>query len=211
MLQCRPPAAAPPPHFCRPDRRRTARTGPAAQAQRPEISDTFEHFILGAQRDIIAGAEALDGSGRRFSHDRWERSPPNAGYGITSVLEGGDVLEKAAVNISVVGGVLSRERAHQMAARGRHVVDPDGGQSYSAAALSLVFHSAHPRIPTLRADVRLFEVEGRSWFGGGCDLTPFYVDDDDVAGFHAHWKRVCDEYGPKVGAPTRATATPMHA
>ena len=28
----------------------------------------------------------------------------------------------------------------------------------AAAAMSLVFHSAHPFIPTLRADVRLFEV-----------------------------------------------------
>lgn len=41
-------------------------------------------------------AEELDGSGKRFLQDRWERSPEdaNAGYGITRVLEGGDLLEK---------------------------------------------------------------------------------------------------------------------
>lgn len=39
-------------------------------------------------------AEALDGSGKRFAHDKWMRSTsnPNAGYGITSVLEGGSIL-----------------------------------------------------------------------------------------------------------------------
>lgn len=68
------------------------------------------------------------------------------------------MLEKAAANISVVAGVLSPERAKAMSSRGREAIDPAGGQAYSAAAMSLVFHSAHPHIPTLRADVRLFEV-----------------------------------------------------
>jgi coproporphyrinogen III oxidase len=178
-------------------RRHTARSKP--RSQRFEVSDTFEHFILEAQRDIIAGAEVLDGAAT-FAHDRWERSPghPNAGYGITSVLEGGDILEKGAVNVSVVAGVLSRERAAQMSSRGRHDVDPEGGQSYSAAAMSLVFHSAHPLIPTLRADVRMFEVDGRCWFGGGADLTPFYLDEGDAREFHAFWSRLCGGYGPTV-------------
>lgn len=79
----------------------------------------------------------------------------------SSVLEGGAVLEKAAANISVVAGVLTPERAKAMSSRGRDAIDPAGGQAYSAAAMSLVFHSAHPHIPTLRADVRLFEVGAR--------------------------------------------------
>ena len=73
------------------------------------------------------------------------------------------MLEKAAANISIVAGQLSPERARAMSGRGRGAIDPAGGQLYSAAALSLVFHSAHPLIPTLRADVRLFEV--RRWGG----------------------------------------------
>ncbi len=192
------------------------------------------------------------------------------------VLEGGNVLEKGAVNVSVVAGVLTPERAKAMSSRGRQGVDPGGGQPYSAAALSLVFHSAHPLIPTLRADVRLFEVrggdglsgwlagrlkvallegmlaaallptregmeawralahhcEGRTqarhrncpsmtagepghalrvqpgmrmqvagqmWYGGGCDLTPFYIIEEDVQEFHAFWKQLCDKYDLQVG------------
>lgn len=64
--------------------------------------------------------------------------------------------------------------------------------------MSLVFHSAHPLIPTLRADVRLFEVEGLVWYGGGCDLTPFYLDDGDVRQFHGFWKQQCDKHSDKA-------------
>jgi hypothetical protein len=63
---------------------------------------------------------------------------------------------KAAVNVSVVAGILSQERAQAMSSRGRNV-DSRGGQPYSAAALSLVYHPAHPYVPTLRADVRRFK------------------------------------------------------
>ena len=91
---------------------------------------------------------------------RWQRDSgdPHAGYGITAVLTGGKLLEKAAANVSVVRGTLSAERAAAMSARGRGSVDRMGGQAYSAVAMSLVFHSASPAVPTLRADVRLFEV-----------------------------------------------------
>ena len=57
--------------------------------------------------------------------------------------------------MSVVRGSLSKERAANMSARGRGVA---AGEPYAAAALSLVFHPAHPHVPTLRADVRLFKV-----------------------------------------------------
>jgi coproporphyrinogen III oxidase len=167
-----------------------------AASSKTVVPDTFEHYILELQKKIIADAEALDGSGQRFIHDRWER--PSGGYGITSVLEGGTILEKAAANISIISGVLTPERAKMMSSRGRHCVDPAGGQPYSAAAMSLVFHSAHPCIPTLRADVRLFEVEGRQWYGGGCDLTPFYLNETDAREFHQYWKSVCDKYDHKL-------------
>lgn len=59
--------------------------------------------------------------------------------------------------MSLIQGVLTPERATTMSGRGRGI-DPKGGQPYSAAALSLVYHPAHPFVPTLRADVRLFQV-----------------------------------------------------
>ncbi|KAK9908426.1 hypothetical protein WJX75_007683 [Coccomyxa subellipsoidea] len=93
---------------------------------------------------------------------------------MTAVLEGGDLLEKAAVNVSIVQGTLTAERAKAMSSRGRGI-DPDGGQAYSAAALSLVYHPAHPFVPTLRADVRRFQ-----------------VGDQDT--LYAKYKEWCDSY-----------------
>ena len=73
------------------------------------------------------------------------------------------IFEKAAVNVSVIRGVLSEDRARAMSARGRDDVDEAGGQPYEAEALSLVLHPESPLVPTLRADVRRFGVEGRHW------------------------------------------------
>ena len=68
------------------------------------------------------------------------------------------MLEKGAANVSVINGTRSPERARAMSERGRSGISAEGGDPYSAVAMSLVFHSAHPFIPTLRADVRMFKV-----------------------------------------------------
>ena len=60
-------------------------------------------------------------------------------------------------------------------------------------------------VPTFRSDVRVFLVEARgddgesavqAWFGGGADLTPYYLFDDDVSEFHGLYKDLCDSHFP---------------
>ena len=180
-----------------------ARVAARASALSPSAPlAAFEAFVLDAQAQLCADVAALDG-GASFGLDAWERSGDAGGYGRTRVLEGGALLEKAAANVSVVRGVLSASRAAAMSARGRPGVDPRGGQAYSAVALSLVFHAASPLVPTLRADVRAFAVEGAAWFGGGADLTPAYLFPDDAAHFHATLAQLCDRHQP-AAAPRRA-------
>ncbi|GAX77329.1 hypothetical protein CEUSTIGMA_g4775.t1 [Chlamydomonas eustigma] len=159
--------------------------------------DYFSDYVLNTQSAILEDAAALDGSGKQFITDQWARDSTNinAGYGLTAVLEDGLILEKAAANVSIIQGVLTPARAHSMTSRGRSGIDPNGGQSYKAAALSLVFHSAHPLIPTLRADVRFFQVDEQMWMGGGCDLTPAYLHEPSITQFHLYWKNMCDRYG----------------
>jgi coproporphyrinogen III oxidase len=72
---------------------------------------------------------------------RWQRGEGSTGLGITRVLQDGRLLEKAAASVSIVHGTLTPERARAMSGRGREGIDAAGGQTYSAAALSLVFHS----------------------------------------------------------------------
>jgi len=158
--------------------------------------DDFDDFVQVMQDRICKEAALADGCGKEFIVDKWDRGEGGRnGFGITRVLEGGNLLEKAAANVSIVRGNLTPTRAQAMSSRGRDV-DPEGGQAYSAAALSLVFHSSSPMVPTFRADVRYFQVDGGDgWYGGGADLTPYYLDDNDARDFHNFWKAKCDEFG----------------
>eukprot|EP00752_Nemacystus_decipiens_P008039 g7184.t1 len=162
-----------------------------------ERFESFAKFLLETQAAICREAEASDGRAS-FCTDRWEREGASKGFGITRVLEGGELLEKAACSVSVIHGVLTPERAQAMSSRGRANIDSAGGQAYSAAAMSLVFHTASPLVPTFRADVRYLEVGGEGWFGGGADLTPYYLNDGDVEEFHRFYKDICDRYDAKA-------------
>jgi coproporphyrinogen III oxidase len=61
-------------------------------------------------------------------------------------------------------------------------------------------------VPTFRADIRRFTVGGVSWFGGGADLTPYYLQEEDAESFHAHWRQLCDEHDPEVAVEEEAVA-----
>ena len=82
--------------------------------------DDFEIHLLNLQSRIVAEAEAMDCSGKRFCEDRWDRDV-GSGFGVTRVLENGNVMEKAAVNVSIIRGHLTPERAKTMRSRGRDV------------------------------------------------------------------------------------------
>jgi len=188
--------------------------------------DAFEVFVVELQASVCAALERIeteafeigsdvvrDASATRpavFREDAYARSGTGSGFGVTRVMEGGGVFEKAAANVSVIRGTLSPERAAAMSARGRPGVDPRGGQTYAAAALSLVFHPRSPMVPTFRADVRRFTVDGvGSWYGGGADLTPYYLFDEDAAAFHAHYRNVCAAHDPTAPSANRSGA--LHA
>ncbi len=37
----------------------------------------------------------------------------------------------------------------------------------------------------------------RWWFGGGCDLTPYYLDEEDAGHFHQVLRDACHHHHPK--------------
>ncbi len=135
------------------------------------------------QEKWTAGLEKLDGA--RFREDLWER--PGGGGGRTRVLEGGPVFEKGGVNFSEVFGELGDEIAGQL---------PGEGRDFFATGVSMVMHPASPMVPTVHANFRYIEKGDRRWFGGGSDLTPYYLFDEDARHFHSVWKSVCDRHDP---------------
>lgn len=156
----------------------------------------MEQFIKQHQKQIVAELEKVDGS--KFTIDSWTR--PEGGGGITCVLQDGHVFEKAGVNTSVVYGRLPRAAIQKMRVNHK-ALDPDvESLEFFAAGLSMVLHPSNPNAPTVHLNYRYFETAdaaGNSnawWYGGGCDLTPSYLYDEDAIHFHTTIRAACDKH-----------------
>src|SRR5690349_6996148 len=150
------------------------------------IFDRAAEEYARVQDEICAALEALDGEGR-FGADRWER--PGGGGGRSRVMSGGRIFEKAGVNWSSVEGALPADFASQI---------PGEGTAFRATGVSLVLHPRSPMVPTTHANVRCLEKGERTWFGGGADLTPYYLWPEDAAHFHGALRDACERH-PGVG------------
>lgn len=150
----------------------------------------FFAYIQSLQDTITSKLEEVDGKAK-FQEDIWKR--PEGGGGRTRVIENGNVFEKGGVNISGVHGALPKSMQTYFG-----VEDAD----FYACGLSLVLHPKNPMVPTVHANWRYFEMydkEGNlvdQWFGGGQDLTPYYLFDEDAIHFHSVCKKACDTHHP---------------
>lgn len=142
------------------------------------------HDWLRALQDAIAReVEAIDGRAK-FLHDTWKREA--GGGGESRVLKDGVVFEQAGVNFSHVTG----DTLPPSATASRPQL---AGKAWQAMGVSLVFHPRNPYVPTTHMNVRYFQAghgdDAVSWFGGGYDLTPYYLFEEDAR----HWHRVARE------------------
>lgn len=96
----------------------------------------------------------------------------------------GKVFEKAGVNISVVYGDLPKAAVQQMKQRNQlKGLKDDERLPFFATGISSVIHPRNPMVPTIHFNYRYFEVQDQEgkmswWFGGGTDLTPYYLDEE---------------------------------
>jgi len=166
-------------------------------------------YLVQLQADIVHALENLEGEGgARCTRDVWQRDATSSlqGQGITCILEGGQVFERAGCGFSHVTGASLPPSATQ-----RH---PElAGVPFEAMGVSLVFHPLNPYVPTVHMNVRMLTAgtgaQATRWFGGGMDLTPYYGFEEDVVHFHRtchdalvpfgadlypRFKTWCDEY-----------------
>ena len=155
------------------------------------MKDTFFKYIQELQDTITKKLEAIDGKAK-FHEDIWKR--PQGGGGRTRVIQNGNIFEKGGVNISNVHGELPKSMQDYF-----KVEDVN----FFACGLSLVLHPKSPMIPTVHANWRYFEMYNKqgkvidSWFGGGQDLTPYYLFEEDAKHFHQICKKACDNHNPQ--------------
>ena len=152
------------------------------------MKDKFYKYIQELQDTITSKLEAIDGQAM-FQEDLWKRK--EGGGGRTRVIENGKVFEKGGVNISAVHGKLPTSMQTYF-----NVGDVD----FFACGLSLVIHPKSPMVPTVHANWRYFEMYDSNggiidqWFGGGQDLTPYYLFEEDAKHFHQVCKTACDKH-----------------
>ncbi|RHZ72152.1 hypothetical protein Glove_245g2 [Diversispora epigaea] len=156
----------------------------------------MERFIKNLQESIVKEIETIDG--KKFLIDKWERT--QGGGGISCILQNGNVFEKAGVNISVVHGDLPEPALQQMKSRQKDIDSSKGPFPFYALGISIVMHPHNPHAPTIHLNYRYFEVDTGSsklwWFGGGSDLTPSYLYEEDAIHFHKTLKDACDKHDP---------------
>lgn len=161
-------------------------------ALRDQICKEFEQLETelsdGNTKNLSAG---------KFEKKPWQRDENTQPNHSGSVLQGGGeislmrgrVFEKVGVNISVVHGIFSKEFRQQIPG-----AEESDGQFW-ASGISLVAHMQSPLVPAVHMNTRMI-VTSKGWFGGGTDLTPMILNDQDTKNFHAALKECCDRHNP---------------
>jgi len=149
------------------------------------LKERTEQYFMQLQDTICKGIAGVDGKAK-FEEENWTRA--EGGGGRTRILNNGGVFEKAGVNFSSVSGPMPEKLVKAM-----NVAPAD----FFATGISLVLHPFSPMVPTVHANFRYFEMSNDdAWFGGGTDLTPYYLHDEDAVHFHKTLKAVCDKHSP---------------
>jgi coproporphyrinogen III oxidase len=147
-----------------------------------EITD----WLKALQDSICQALEIEDGEGT-FMEDNWVRT--EGGGGRTRILKNGKVIEKGGVLFSAVHGDVPDFLAKET------IASTTEKNTFYATGVSIVIHPHNPMVPIIHMNVRYFEMStGVWWFGGGIDLTPHYVQEDDARFFHTALKNACDQH-----------------
>lgn len=157
------------------------------------FAEQVQLFFKNLQDDICSDIESTDGKAK-FIEDAWNRK--GGGGGRTRVLQDGAVIDKGGVNWSGVHGELplAIQNALQLESK-----------FFFATGVSIVMHPVNPNVPIIHMNVRYFETRTSkdsnliedAWFGGGIDLTPHYIIDEDAKWFHQQLKNTCDKHNNK--------------
>ncbi len=174
--------------------------------------EQISEWFMSLQDSICLALENEDGKGLpagqagKFKEDNWVRA--EGGGGRTRIIQNGNVIEKGGVLYSAVHGPIPDFLKNNMSGDNHSVntesTTPDSEMptpNFYATGVSIVIHPNNPMVPIIHMNVRYFEMStGVWWFGGGIDLTPHYVVEEDAKFFHAALKQSCDKHQPNYYA-----------
>jgi coproporphyrinogen III oxidase len=158
------------------------------------VRDSAEALARRTQDAVCEAVEAAEQRRRCFRRELWTRA--GGGGGESRTLRGGRAFESAGVNVSVVHGFLPAELTELTG-----TAQQAGSVRFWATGVSVVIHPRNPMVPTMHANYRYFELQRAPdtapcawWFGGGSDLTPSYLFEQDARHFHGVLRAACDAH-----------------
>ncbi len=157
-------------------------------------TEEIAKIYLELQQQMCRQLEFGDGNAK-FSRVPWSK---DIGYGVTGVVKNGNIIEKAGLNFSHVKGKFSPQMETLLEAK---------AELYEATGISSIIHPSNPMMPIIHMNVRFFELDdGTCWFGGGIDLTPHYITEDEATWFHKQLAFVCNKYNKEFYPKYKAWA-----
>ena len=151
----------------------------------------IESRFKSVQRSIDKKLNSFNKKSSQRSAEIWNRKQ---GGGGKSISINGDVIEKAAVNFSSISG--NKLPASSLATESKS----KASSKFHAIGVSVISHPLNPYCPTSHMNIRIFLEIGKNstinnwWIGGGFDLTPFVVSEEDSLLWHKEAKSTLDEF-----------------
>lgn len=184
----------------------------AKSVKQPQMRGIADKVFQQMFEDTCQSLEKIDG--RQLSEKTWTRDDKGVWVEgettedtiyIDRTLSNGNVFEKVGINYVAINGELppgmTLKQSGALATSETDKLISDRPTSFFASGASFVIHPQNPMIPTAHANYRYFQIgdgsqPGSWWFGGGADLTPAYLFEEDAVHFHQIHKQVCDLYDP---------------
>ncbi len=129
----------------------------------------------------IVKLEKEHGSKARFKKNKWK-------HGEFRIING-QVIEKGGVAFSNVIGKFPKKFALK-------IPGAKNNNHFWSSGISVVLHPKNPKVPTMHFNTR-FICTTKNWFGGGIDITPCLVDNEEKKYFHKELKKMCDGHNKK--------------
>ena len=140
------------------------------------------------QNKIIRQFMILDSTSKKKTK-KWKHHAGGGGHSCEII--GNNNIEKAAVNFSsIVGKKLPDSALEKTGLKGLN--------NFKATGVSVIVHPINPKVPCAHMNIRFFEASINKkniwWFGGGFDLTPYFINQKDINFWKDSAKNLCERH-----------------
>ncbi|PCI40034.1 MAG: oxygen-dependent coproporphyrinogen oxidase [Thiotrichales bacterium] len=155
----------------------------------------FQNYFADLQKRITTTFTKQD-STCKLIEDNWQEHENR--YGKSCVLQPGNLIESAAINVSYI-------REKQLPAAATLKRPALRNSNFVVTGISVICHPKNPYAPTSHLNLRIFaafpkDAEAVWWTGGGFDLTPYYGFKEDCRYWHNMAKDACDKFDKNLYA-----------